>query len=1030
MDPKRVWATIRCLFYCSINIAVVLACGGGGSRECTYQVCSASYHPWSPWPSNGQCVYQYARVIHSYRTIKQSSGCPGNRGCTERDQARVYCSCKVIDQCRWGGWGPFQGSISKGSCGTQRRYRYAQKTYTYVARVGSCSGTVTTCPRESDSQTRTWCNCRKAARCEPSNWSAWAGNVPDGQCGTQTSYRDFTPTYQYIEQQTNCYGIQSSCESRRTNSRTFCMCPYLHCTLEDWSNWVLVANSGTCPNEQRVRKHKGTTLFKGAHNDCIGIGPTSCPNENKETRKKPTTCPAIVVPAHGTLQEPACDGASSYCGATCSVSCNRNYPLEGPAYATCLTTGQWSNSIGACKDSIKPQITCPVIPAHPNKPNENYAEIDLPDAVASDNSGHVTVTIDTKSPLKVTVGTPVTVKYTAADAAGNTRECTVKIQAKDTEPPKVEFCPKDLIVSTERIPHTVIWSRPVFSDNVDPANAISIIPSHQNGQKFGEGTFLIKYIAHDRALNEATCEFNVQVSRMKCPVYEPPKHGASTCNIKKMGVKEVFVCSIACKSNFWFLQGEGIPTQYDFYICTADGAWKGQNQLDVTNPQMFVPIPSGKSPWPDCSKGDPPSEAKKPFKLVGGSCSQVDITKLKSEVVSALISDPVIASLYCTRQAQHCSLENVEVSCSSVRKRSTGAISNQVHITFDFYVKDAAPSTDQNTEMLKMTQIIATMGSLGKEVKRVYASKVQTSVANIIMEEKAPELACEAGSTFSVVNGTGTAKERSKCVKCPAGTTFNADSRTCTVCPVGTYQDNEGQLTCKQCKQGFSTHGYKSSNYTQCKEICRPGTYSADGLATCIACPKGTYQPSSNSTSCIPCPQGKGTDKKGSVVQTSCVTRAIQVEIKSEGCNDPTVAPGTCGIVTIKVDGVDYSQKRRGYNLVVVNGNTGAIEKSVSFDTHGNWNARVDLKNLVDNLSNGKIVLVGIQDEATARSNQYYVYSSLERLGGVAGSFQMQYRGSFAMVGYKGTSKPAWVRQVTPAAGRGPAILEATIPLV
>ena len=122
------------------------------------------------------------------------------------------------------------------------------------------------------------------------------------------------------------------------------------------------------------------------------------------------------------------------------------------------------------------------------------------------------------------------------------------------------------------------------------------------------------------------------------------------------------------------------------------------------------------------AEGDPPSEAKKPFKLVGGSCSQIDITKLKSEVVSALMNDPVIANIYCVRQTQHCSLENVKVTCSSVRKRSTGAISNQVHITFDFYVKDAAPSTDQNTEMLKMSQIIATMGSLGKEVYSNYKS--------------------------------------------------------------------------------------------------------------------------------------------------------------------------------------------------------------------------------------------------------------------------------------------------------------------
>ena len=66
-------------------------------------------------------------------------------------------SCRVIAHCRWGAWGPFQGSIARGSCGTQRRYRNAQKTWTYQNRVGSCSGTVTRCPRETDSQQRTMC---------------------------------------------------------------------------------------------------------------------------------------------------------------------------------------------------------------------------------------------------------------------------------------------------------------------------------------------------------------------------------------------------------------------------------------------------------------------------------------------------------------------------------------------------------------------------------------------------------------------------------------------------------------------------------------------------------------------------------------------------------------------------------------------------------------------------------------------------------------------------------------------------------
>ena len=52
-------------------------------------------------------------------------------------------------------------------------------------------------------------------------------------------------------------------------------------------------------------------------------------------------------------------------------------------------------------------------------------------------------------------------------------------------------------------------------------------------------------------------------------------------------------------------------------------------------------------------------------------------------------------------------------------------------------------------------------------------------------------------------------------------------------------------------------------------------------------------------------------------------TETVQVRIKSEGCNDPTIAAGTCGTTNIEVNGVDRSRKRRGYNIVVVNERTG-----------------------------------------------------------------------------------------------------------
>ena len=61
-----------------------------------------------------------------------------------------------------------------------------------------------------------------------------------------------------------------------------------------------------------------------------------------------------------------------------------------------------------------------------NDPNKNYAEIDLSEATATDNSGlSIKMLISHQSPLKVYVGNPVKVTYTAVDAAGNKKECHV-----------------------------------------------------------------------------------------------------------------------------------------------------------------------------------------------------------------------------------------------------------------------------------------------------------------------------------------------------------------------------------------------------------------------------------------------------------------------------------------------------------------------------------------------------------------------------------------------------------------------------
>ena len=49
----------------------------------------------------------------------------------------------------------------------------------------------------------------------------------------------------------------------------------------------------------------------------------------------------------------------------------------------------------------------------------------------------------------------------------------------------------------------------------------------------------------------------------------------------------------------------------------------------------------------------------------------------------------------------------------------------------------------------------------------------------------------------------------------------------------------------------------------------------------------------------------------------------LDFHIRSEGCNDPGMTTGTCGIAYIWVNGKDYSLHGRGHNVVIVDAKTG-----------------------------------------------------------------------------------------------------------
>ncbi|XP_023933541.1 uncharacterized protein LOC106168372 [Lingula anatina] len=72
-------------------------------------------------------------------------------------------------------------------------------------------------------------------------------------------------------------------------------------------------------------------------------------------------------------------------------------------------------------------------------------------------------------------------------------------------------------------------------------------------------------------------------------------------------------------------------------------------------------------------------------------------------------------------------------------------------------------------------------------------------------------------------------------VTCPEGTYHDVDEEKCAACPFGQYQDEAGQLTCKQCPNDTTTDRIGVNNVSKCRNFvcdCLPG-YEANVNGTC-----------------------------------------------------------------------------------------------------------------------------------------------------------------------------------------------------
>ena len=64
---------------------------------------------------------------------------------------------------------------------------------------------------------------------------------------------------------------------------------------------------------------------------------------------------------------------------------------------------------------------------------------------------------------------------------------------------------------------------------------------------------------------------------------------------------------------------------------------------------------------------------------------------------------------------------------------------------------------------------------------------------------------------------SGSVPQAEKCVLCPVGTYFNVVSETCESCTQGSYQPNEGQLSCLVCPGNTSTKVVNAKRPEECQ---------------------------------------------------------------------------------------------------------------------------------------------------------------------------------------------------------------------
>uniref|UniRef100_A0A8C3GQK2 Protein CEGP1 n=1 Tax=Cairina moschata TaxID=8855 RepID=A0A8C3GQK2_CAIMO len=156
--------------------------------------------------------------------------------------------------------------------------------------------------------------------------------------------------------------------------------------------------------------------------------------------------------------------------------------------------------------------------------------------------------------------------------------------------------------------------------------------------------------------------------------------------------------------------------------------------------------------------------------------------------------------------------------------------------------------------------------TVNRDQFRVRVSGMDHEVARKSLKLSEPQQSC----------GVGQIHVGNRCVSCSVGSYYDGERESCVLCPNGTYQDEEGQITCDSCPSSQNPGNQKlagAHSVSQCGGKCSPGEYSPDGFKPCLPCPLGTYQSEAGRVSCFPCGGGLMTRHTGASLFQDCETK-------------------------------------------------------------------------------------------------------------------------------------------------------------